>query len=123
MIAETVVGVPYEFGLSYTISRMRGFSPETSMRRAKSDALSAFGSAIIKGVFDTYNNRPTPNVVNQSDPLDVNYNPQNNLMRSLQLNQLALPPAPQIKALPPHIPTITPGHLEFRGDRWIWIND
>ncbi len=123
MIAETVVSVPYEFSLSYTISRIRGRSPEEAMRRAQSDVLSAFASGIIKGALNTYNNRPTPNVVNQSAPLDVNFDPQTNLMRSLQLNQLALPPAPQIKALPPHIPTIRPGHLEFRGDRWIWIND
>ncbi len=123
VIAETAVGVPYEFGLTYTISRMRGFSPEESMGMAKSAAVSAFASGIIKGALDTYINRPTPNVGNQSAPLEVNYDPQNNLMRSLQLNQLALPPAPQIKALPPHIPTITPGHLEFRGDSWIWINN
>jgi len=126
IIAETAVGVPYEMGLTYTISRIRGFSPEESMDMTKSAAWSALASGIIKGTFDTYstkiNNRPTPNV-NQSAPLDVNYDPQNNLMRSLQLNQLALPPSPQIKALPPHIPTIRPGHLEFRGDRWIWIND
>lgn len=66
-------------------------------------------------------------MVNQSAPLDVNFDPQNNLIHSLQLNQLALPPAPTLKALPmpSRLPTGTLKHFfdDIRGDYWIFIND
>ncbi len=122
MIAETVVGVPYNMLTTYFFSRQRGYSIEESTKYAKTAGWSALASGIFKSFKDTYS---TNGIVkfNKTKPIDTNYNPQTNLMHNLQINPLEFPPAPEIKALPPHIPTITPGHIEMIGDQWIWVND
>ncbi len=115
---------------------LRGHSFKQSFEQASDWRNLTFAgvSGALEGLYNTYyykNNITTT----QNQPDVSQTNPADNVLNLNQVDHLtplppltpnlqpALAPAPVIPALPPHIPTIRPGHIEFQGDRWVWVND